>query len=230
MLGLVWGLWQADVFGPSPGLIVVTSFGTPSSLTNPENKLPRLDLALPIRFSWGRLEPSFSVAKAEYDQVSSGDDSYTMWGLSLGGDGSFGMFSFTAEVTWGQNLGGGSYRGAEGDVPVLLVNPTTNQGYIADSSSLAFFIDVGFKFGPSKVNVMYGQIEYENDEGPAALPTLFKYTQKFYGISWAIGVAKGFTIRPELMFYDYDKDAQIAGSTINQGKEWLLGLQFMLVF
>jgi hypothetical protein len=77
---------------------------------------------------------------------------------------------------------------------------------------------------------MYGQIDYENDEGPTSLPTLYDYTQKFYGISWAIGVAKGFTIRPELMFYDFDKDAQVAGSTINFGKEWLLGLQFMLVF
>ena len=230
MLGLVWGLWQADVFAPSPGLVVVTGAGTISTLANPENKLPRIDLALPIRFSWGRLEPAFTVAKAEYDQIPQGDDSYTMWGLSLGGTGSFGMFSFTAEITWGQNLGGGSYRGAEGDTPVYYPDPATGAGKVADSNSLAWFIDVGFKFGPSKVNVMYGQIEYENDEGPAALPTLFKYTQKFYGISWAIGVAKGFTIRPELMFYDFDKDAQIAGSTVNMGKEWLLGLQFMLVF
>ena len=231
MFGLVWGLWSADVDDKSVGLVVVTAAGaTPTSLGNPENKLPRLDLALPIRFSWGRIEPSFTVAKAEYDQVAAGDDSYTMYGLSLGGEGSFGMFSFTAEVTWGQNLGGGSYRGAEGDVPVYFPDPSTGNGTIADGSSLAWFVDLGFKFGPSKVDVMYGQIDYENDEGPASLPTLYKYTQKFYGISWAIGVAKGFTIRPELMFYDFDDSAQIAGADVKLGKEWLLGLQFMLVF
>jgi hypothetical protein len=213
--------------GPSSGLgIATTGFGF---LSNPENKLPRVDLALPIRFPWGRIEPSVTFAKAEYDQSPTGDDDYTMWGVSLGGTGSFGMFSFTAEATWGQNLGGGSYRGAEGDTPIAYPDSNGNSK-IADSNSFAWFIDLGFKFGPSKVDVMYGQIDYENDEGPASLPTLFDYTQKFYGISWAIGVAKGFTIRPELMFYDYDKDAQIAGSTINQGKEWLLGLQFMLVF
>ncbi len=230
MFGLVWGIYDSDVARGQPGVAVVTNFGTPSLLPPSETVLPRVDLALPIRFPWGRIEPSFTWAKNEFDQVPAGDDSYTMWGLSLGGEGSFGMFSFVAEFTWGQNLGGGSYRGAEGDVPVLFFNTASNTSTIADGSSLAWFIDLGFKFGPSKVDVMYGSIEYENDEGPASLPTLYKYTQTFYGISWAIGVAKGFTVRPELMFYDYDDAKQVAGSVTNAGKEWLLGIQFMLVF
>jgi hypothetical protein len=231
MFGLVWGLYEAGVVGPNVGLVVVTAAGTPSALGNPENKLPRLDLALPIRFPWGRIEPSFSVAKAEYDEVPAGDDSYTMYGLSLGAEGSFGMFSFVAEVTWGQNLGGGSYRGGEVSVPVLYPDPTTGQGKIADAETVAWFIDVGFKFGPSKVDIMYGQQDNKNDEGPASVPTLYDITQKFYGISWAIGVAKGFTIRPELMFYDFDNSATIANvDGVQFGKEWLLGLQFMLVF
>jgi hypothetical protein len=229
MVGLVWGLWTADVVSPSPGLIIATTSGQLGTFSNPENKLPRIDLALPIRFPWGRIEPSFTWSKASFDQVATGTDSYDMYGFSLGGEGSFGMFSFVAEVTYGQNLGGGSYRGAEGDVPVLYIGPTGAPN-IADGQSLAWFLDLGFKFGPSKIDGMYGQIKYENDEGPVSVPTLYKYTQSFYGISWAIGVAKGFTIRPELMFYDYDNSAQFAGSTINRGKEWLLGLQFMLVF
>ena len=170
----------------------------------------------------------------EYDQVPVGDDSYTMWGLSLGGTGSWGMFSLTGEITWGQNLGGGSYRGGEGAFPILYPDPSTGNGVIADGEVIAWFIDVGFKFGPSKVNVMYGMESYENDEGPTSgsivLPTLYKYDKTFYGVSWAIGVAKGFSIRPELMFYDYDKDAQVLGSTFNMGKEWLLGIQFQLIF
>ena len=230
MFGLVWGIYDSDVARGQPGVAVVTSFGTPVLLPPSETVLPRVDLALPIRFPWGRIEPSFTWAKNEFDQVAAGDDSYTCWGLSLGGDGSFGMFSFAAEVTWGQNLGASSYRGAEGDVPVLFFNTSSNTSQIADGSSLAWFVDLGFKFGPSKVDVMYGSIEYENDEGPAALPTLYKYTQTFYGISWAIGVAKGFTVRPELMFYDYDDAKQVGTRTSNAGKEWLLGLQFMLVF
>jgi hypothetical protein len=233
MFGLVWGLYEAGVQSPEPGLAIATT--SVAFLTNPENKLPRIDLALPIRFPWGRIEPSFSYAQAEYDEITAGDDSYTMYGLSLGGEGSFGMFSFVGEVTWGQNLGGGSYRGAEGDVPVAY-DSGGGVSKISDGESLSWFLDLGFKFGPSKVDAMYGQVKYKNDNGPASVPTLYDYTQTFYGISWAIGVAKGFTIRPELMFYDFDDaaifaDAETGSSvTYDRGAEWLLGVQFMLVF
>jgi hypothetical protein len=230
MFGLVWGLYQSQVARGQPGVAVVTAFGTPTLLPASENKLPRVDLALPIRFPWGRIEPSFTWSQASFDQVASGDDSYDMYGFSLGGEGSFGMFSFVAEVTYGQNLGAGNYRGAEGDIPVLFYNTATATATIADGSDLAWFVDLGFKFGPSKVDAMYGQIKYKNDNGPAALPTLYDYTQSFYGVSWAIGVAKGFTIRPELMFYDFDSGAKIGDEVIDRGKEWLLGIQFMLVF
>jgi hypothetical protein len=232
MVGLVWGLWTADVSDKSTGLVIATTVTGLGIQRHTENSLPRIDLALPIRFPWGRIEPSFTYAHANYDQVSTGDDGYDMYGFSLGGEGSFGMFSFVAEITYGQNLGGGSYRGAEGDVPVAYVT-STGAPQIADGSSLAWFVDVGFKFGPSKIDGMYGQITYDNDDGPGttSLPTqIYKYTQSFYGVSWAIGVAKGFTIRPELMFYDYDSSANFFGQTIDRGKEWLLGLQFMLVF
>jgi hypothetical protein len=236
MLGLVWGLWDNSVIGPSAGAV-----GAPSSsfsdavLAGAENTLPRIDLALPIRFPWGKIEPSVTYSTFEYDQAH-GEDSYDMYGVALQFDGSWGMFSAGAEVTYGQNLGGGSYRGAEGARPVFYQpgGDITARWELEDAEVLAFFIDLGFKFGPSKVNVMYGQIDYENDGDPSIAqssdPLEYEYTQTFYGISWAIGVAKGFTIRPELMFYDYDDDAKMDATTINRGDEWLLGLQFMLVF
>jgi hypothetical protein len=118
MIGLVWGLYDADVVAPSSGLVVVsTGAGIPGITTfdSPqENQLPRIDLALPIRFPWGRIEPSVTWSTATYDQAPAGsEDSYDMYGLSLGGNGSWGMFSLEAEVTWGRNLGGGSYRGPD---------------------------------------------------------------------------------------------------------------------
>jgi hypothetical protein len=237
MLGLVWGLYDNSVWPPNAG-----ASGAPSSsyddavtVSAQENTLPRVDLALPIRFPWGKIEPSATWSKMEYDQVH-GEDSYDIYGLAVEFAGSWGMFSAGAELTWGKNLGGGSYRGAEGGRPVFYLpgNDPDAQWQVEDADVLAFYIDVGFKFGPSKVNVMYGQIDYENDGDPTLTytsdPAEFEYTQSFYGISWAIGVAKGFTIRPELMFYDYDKDAIKGGTIVNEGKEWLLGLQFMLVF
>jgi hypothetical protein len=229
MFGLVWMLVdnkQANATG-------MAAFNT-AIRGSLENKLPRIDLALPIRFPWGKIEPSLTWSTQDYDQAPvSGDDSVDTWGANLAFEGSWGMFSAGAEITYGQNLGAGSNRGAEGDVPVYyLSTPTT--GVIEDGESFAWLIDLGFKFGPSKVNVMYGQIDYENDGLPGltgSSDTLeYEYTRSMYGISWAIGVAKGFTIRPELMFFDFDNDAKIGGGTVNYGKEWILGLQFMLIF
>ena len=156
-----------------------------------------------------------------------------MYGLSLGGTGSWGMFSATAEVTWGRNLGGGSYRGAESARPIAYLD-TSGNIKIADADSLSYLIDVGFKFGPNKIDLYYESMKSENDGDPAVPQTSdsaqYDITRTMYGISWGIGVAKGFTIRPELNFYDFDSSAQLLGTTIDRGKEWLLGLQFQLVF
>ena len=244
MFGLVWGLWENKIVPPSGGAVF---FVFPPGMAPPawlfseaENKLPRIDLALPIRFPWGRIEPSVTWSRFEYDQVPwVGDDSYDIWGVSIGTDISFGMFSFGGEITWGENLGGGSYRGAEGARPAFYVDSAGNR-WVADAEVISWFVDVGFKFGRNKINVMYGEIDYENDGNPsvpmASDPFYFKLTKSFYGISWRIDVAKGFIIRPELMFYDHGKDTIAYGRTFNygrafnRGKMWLLGVQFKLTF
>jgi hypothetical protein len=218
MIGLVWGLYDADVTAPSAGIALATTSAA----------------ILPIRFSWGRLEPSVTWSTATYDQFPAGaEDSYDMYGVSLGGTGSWGMFSATAEVTWGRNLGGGSYRGAEGARPIAYLD-SAGTIRIADADSLSYLIDVGFKFGPNKIDLYYLSAKYENDGDPSLAQSSdsaqYDYTVSMYGISWGIGVAKGFTIRPELNFYDFDSSAQVAATTVDFGKEWLLGLQFQLVF
>jgi hypothetical protein len=217
MFGLVWGLYDADVVRPSVGIVLATTsaaataaFGTPQ-----ENQLPRIDLALPIRFDWGRIEPSVTWSQARYDQFPPGaEDSYDMYGFSIGGTGSWGMFRAIAEITWGRNLGGGSYRGAEGAVPIAYVD-STGTIKIADADVLAYFLDVGFKFASNKIDLYYISIKYENDGDPFVPQTSdsaqYNFTQFMYGISWGIDVAKGFTIRPELNFYDFDSSAQMLG-------------------
>jgi hypothetical protein len=234
MFGLVWGLWENRVTDNSAGpIFFIPPAGPPPPswlFAEAENKLPRVDLALPIRFPWGRIEPSFTWAKFEYDDLPwEGDESFNIWGVSLGTDASFGMFSFGAEITWGENLGGGSHRGAETARPVFYVDGAGNRE-VADAESLAWFADVGFKIGRNKINVMYGQIDYENS---VPFPSgLFEIRRKFsfYGISWRIDVAKGFLIRPELMFYDFDDNIKWGWKRIDAGKQWLLGLQFNLKF
>jgi hypothetical protein len=238
MFGLVWGLWENEpIYGSAGAIIFIPPRGPPppaSMFVQSEYNVPRVDLALPIRFPWGRIEPSFTWSRVEFDQVPwQGDDRYDMYGVSLGGKGSWGMFSATAEITWGQNLGGGSYRGAETARPIFYVDGAGNT-VVADAESLAWFLDVGFKFGRNTIDLMYGQIAYENDGIPGvafpADPFEVERTFSFYGISWRIGVATGFTIRPELMFYDWDDNIKFNRRNLDAGKQWLLGVQFKLTF
>lgn len=238
MFGLVWGLWDTrlDLPGLGPIFFILPGGRPPPAwlFAEAENKLPRIDLALPIRFPWGRIEPSATWSRFEYDQLPwEGDASYNIWGFSLGTDASFRMFSFGAEITWGENLGGGNYRGAEGARPAFYVDSSGNTN-VADAETIAWFVDVGFRFGSNKINVMYGQKDTENDGDPsvprASDPFDFKLKMSFYGISWRIDVAKGFIIRPELMFYEWGNDTTAYGKTFNRGKTWLLGLQFNLIF
>jgi hypothetical protein len=237
MFGLVWGLYDADVVAPSAGIALATTSSaiTAAFATPQENQLPRIDLALPIRFPWGRIEPSVTWSTAAYDQFPPGaEDSYDMYGFSLGGEGDWGMFRAIAEITWGRNLGGGSYRGAEGARPIAYVD-TSGNIRIADADVLAYFLDVGFRFGPNQIDLYYISIKYENDGDPSVPQTSdsaqYNFTQFMYGISWRIGVGggdhwKGFTIRPELNFYDFDSSAQVSGTTIDRGKEWLRSSQW----
>ena len=238
MFGLVWGLWENRLEFPVRGaMFFVPPRGAPPpawEFAEPENKLPRIDLALPIRFPWGRIEPSFTWSKFEYDQLPwEGDNSYNIWGVSIGTDVSFGMFSFGAEITWGENLGGGSYRGAELARPVFYVDSAGNRK-VEDAEVISWFVDAGFKFGRNKINVMYGQTDYENAGNPNVPQPLdpweHKLTPEFYGISWRIDVAKGFIIRPELVIYNLGDNTKYSALTFNRGKWWLLGVQFKLTF
>jgi hypothetical protein len=195
-----------------------------------ENVIPRFDVSLPLTFGNVVIEPSFTYLKQEYDEVAAGwDDSVDIWGLALGGRGAFGMFSFAAEINYGQNLGDGNYVGG---APANALAYTPDGGstwLVEDAKILAFWLQIGLKLGPSTVYGIYGQskTEWDNLASPGVTGEV---TRKMYGISWPISVVKGFTIRPELMFYDLDDGARFGTSRVDFGDETLFGIQAMLVF
>jgi hypothetical protein len=93
-----------------------------------------------------------------------------MYGFCIGGQGDWGMFRAIAEFTWGRNLGGGSYRGAEGARPIAYLD-TSGNIRIADADVFAYLVDVGFEFGPNRIDLYYMSIKYENDGDPSVPQT-----------------------------------------------------------
>lgn len=199
-----------------------------------ENVLPRVDIAMPLNFGMVQLWPSVTYTQQKYDQVGPGrEDSVDIWGIALGGRVATGPLTFDAEIGFGENLGVGNYVGAAMAVPAGFSSNAMIGGNdaINDAKVTAWWLDVGWKIGPATLHGIVGSATYKREDDPMAAGTNLDQTTWMYGISLPISVAKGFTIRPEIMGYDLDSGATVGNTTErNYGKEYIVGVQFMLVF
>lgn len=210
-------------------------FGGATANVLEENVIPRIDVGLPLNFGSFRLWPSVTYLSQKYDQGAPGtEDTIDIWGFALGAQFKTGPITIDGEITIGENLGVGNYVGAAGAVPMGW-NSGSGAGAGADSINdakvTAWWLDVGWKIGPATIHGIVGSYKMKREDDPTAASTNADWTRWMYGLSVPIAVAKGFTIRPELMGYDLDTDATIGNtSTVDYGKEYVLGVQFVLVF
>jgi len=238
---------------------VVNYTGVAGNFARESNDWPRFDISLPMKFGNFTIEPGFTWLTQKYDQVFAGsDDSFDIWGLTLGGSAGFGPFSIMAEVTYGQNLGflsthfGGGNGGIQGLGGINAGNPSiggpsiyvptgTNVQRFEDGNTFAWWIQLGFDFGPFAIQGIFGMNKGDNDGDPAIARDAAEsdITQIMYGLNFPIKVTKTFTITPQIWYYDFDSDAVIGGaagsaarSGINtdRGTELMVGVTFQLVF
>jgi hypothetical protein len=201
-----------------------------------ENVIPRIDIAVPLNFGSFRLWPSLTYLSQKYDQTAPGtEDSVDIWGLALGGQVKFGPVTIDGELSVGENLGNGNYVGLAGATAAGWNASGTAAGAgndaINDAKVTAWWLDVGWKIGPATIHGIIGSYKMKREDDPTAVSTNAEWTRWMYGISVPIAVAKGFTIRPELMGYDLDTGANVGNTmTVDYGKEYVLGVQFVLVF
>ncbi len=186
-----------------------------------DNTLPRIDLGVPLYFGAVKVYPSIFYQKQNYDNVASGsDDSFTAWGAALGVKFGFGPLMVAAEVTTGDNWAW-SVTGADGAVTPAVVN-----GDVEDAEATAWWIDVSFKLGKITPHLIYGQLTSERD--PSGTANDWETDRKMYGITARVPLAKGFMIRPEIMFYD--REDEVAGVDNDYGKDTVIGLTFQIAF
>jgi hypothetical protein len=219
----------------------------PANVTE-EQQIPRFDLALPISVGGWRVEPNFTWTNSNFANIPAGsDDNFNAYGAGVSFSGGFGPVVVGGEFTWGRNLGTANYAGA-GSHPV---DPSPNiwspAAYVdangnirlEDTDGYGWWFQLGFKVGPATIYGIVGNQKTENDGNPAIASVSAGGTDTgewdvdkwAYGVSVPISVAKGFTIRPEFMYYDYDGDAKVFGVTgTDLGKQWTLGIQWQLAF
>jgi len=193
-------------------------------------KLPRFDLSVPLYFGPIALYPGFLYQYRTVDilnpDYSRFDDSLHSYIGTLGVKGGFGPFGFAAEGNWGRNWGNtrGLYgTSAPAGISAALPNP---DGQINNATSYSYWFDVWYKIGPVTPHAMFGQMHSEVDLNYQSLDA----TSSFWGFSIPIDLAKGFRVRPELMWYD-DGEIQYAGQDLMDfGKYAIYGVQFQITF
>jgi hypothetical protein len=208
-----------------------------------ENIVPRIDVALNMKLGNITIEPAFTYLNQKAEQVAAGsDDDLTSMGASIWAKAGFGNFILSAEVNYGENLANGNYTALlpfnRGPNQLVMGGPaqTYLQGSntkVEDGEMLGFWIAPGFKMGAATIFVYFGYEKSENDGSPTTTTDDLSVTQKAYGVSIPISITKGFSIRPEFTYYDFDDSAKLNdGSDLStdRGNAYSLGVQFMLVF
>ena len=208
------------------------------------SKLPRVDFSVPLTFGSVKIYPGFLYQRKSVDRLigtsppfnqnGGVDNTLDTWITSIGTRMGFGPFGLAAEFNYGENWG--NTRNLEGaSMPCMisgasLVHPSPGTSEINDAETYGFWVDLYYKFGPVTPHLIYGQMKTKNktDVGPTVADTEAK--SQMWGVSCPIDLAKGFRIRPEIMFYD-DGDLKTAGSPSEDlGKYAIYGVQFQITF
>jgi hypothetical protein len=218
------------------------------------SRIPKIEVGVPLVFGgkWGRVAvtPSAMYLKQQFNNIASGDDSITSYGLSLGGLVSVMGLKLMAEYNYGQNLWNagkagqatsyafkyeyitGGMRGAMGARAL--------NGTVYDSKSNGLWVQLGYNIlGRVEPTVFYGRLDTKRDmptaPSPAPLSGIDAYgdssfTTQMYGINIPIKITSNFSVTPEFMMYDSGSSNKINGTTYDFGKEWLAGVQWKVFF
>ena len=203
-------------------------------------KIPRFDIAVPLYFGPVSLYPGFLYQHRTVDSNDTRyDNSVDTYIGSLGVKAGFGGFAISAEGNYGQNWA--NTRGLIGTSgPSFLASAQLNpvSGKMNNSTTYSFWVDASYKIGPVTPHVMYGQEDSKVDVYGVngedwTLPTgqyNMVSTSRFWGFSVPIDLAKGFRLRPELMWY-YDGEFQARGTDVQTlGNYAIYGVQFQITF
>ncbi len=203
-------------------------------------KLPRIDIAVPLYFGPVSLYPGFLYQRRTVDKIGTFpagfnfDNSLDSYIGSLGVKAGFGGFAIAAEGNWGQNWG--NTRGLIGtSAPATWASALMNKdGSTSNATTYGYWVDASYKFGPVTPHVVFGQMNSKVDLYIQTSTISFggdiSTTSSFWGFSVPIDLAKGFRVRPELMWYD-DGEFQFTGQdTTDYGSYAIYGVQFQITF
>ena len=238
MVSLKLGAYDPD----DDGTAALTTLRSQASTTNvvgaagwqaadEEQNIPRLDIALPIKFGNIQLQPAASWTLRDFDHVAPGyEDSYDVWALVLGGQVTYGPLSLKGEITIGENLSDGNNTGGSGSNARTYVD---GSGYtqISSTEDTLWFLSLNWQINPKMdLTGYYGQYENENDMNPA-LADDYEKERTNYGLLLIYRILPNWQIRPSWNHWNYGDDNITAGGLpVDNGEESVIGIGFLTFF
>lgn len=209
----------------------------PTAYSANNSTIPRIDISVPLYLGPVQLYPGFLWQRRSVDLLpgQTVDDSINTWIATFGGKVGWGPLAFSAEFNYGENWG--NSRGLAGTSGPARIASASFKGLneMDNAETYSWWVDLAYKFGPVTPNLIYGQMKSKSRGGSVGMTALNPYAasdckSQMYGISVPIDLAKGFRLRPELMWYD-DGDFNVEGqASQNLGKYMVAGVQFQITF
>lgn len=232
MVGLDVGLYD-----PANYNLGASTRGTGIGSSNPalatapvEIKVPRIDVAVPIKWAGFKFNPKGSWITKKYEQVAvNTETSYDIWAAGIDITYSYGPFSAAFDFVTGKNLADANYAGGIGQaIPYTTAGVTK----IADADDDHWFISARYAFTKKlRIKASYGQGKSENEVDPSITTDNVETTRTAYGIGLDWFLAPNLICIPQIMIFDRgDDNLNGTGVKINNGESAVYGLQFQLLF
>jgi hypothetical protein len=196
-----------------------------------EETIPRLDIALPIKFGNVQFQPAASWVLRNFENVAANyDDSYDVWVVSFGGQFTYGPLTLSGEIAMGENLSDANYVGASGSSARTYVD-ASGFTQIADTEDTMWFLALNWMINPkTDLTGYYGQYKNNNDLNPT-LADDYEKKQRNYGLQLIYRILPNWQIRPSWQHWDYGDDNITAGGLpVDNGTEDIIGVGFLTFF
>lgn len=196
-----------------------------------ENIMPRFDFSMEYKTEKMTFIPAVSFLKQNYDNMpESYDDNINIWAFSLSAEFRLSPFMIRAEGYYGENLGDGSYTGADGFGPYAFQGSSILEGFkIYDTTTSGGFLEATYSINDDiKLLGTISLAKFKNNDGPASRE--LDVTDLGYSLALHYFPLPNILFCPQLRFYDFDDAAIVDGVEQDHGSTAELGFALAVFF
>jgi hypothetical protein len=216
MISVIFGLYDPDADGTPNITLRPAIVGGATQTIEESTKIPRLDIAIPIKWGNFYVQPVASYTKQTFNGVlATCPDENKIWLVGGSASVTFGPVTVGGEFIKGENIGDGNYSGpgstsSTGTPAVYLVTGFSNTWEIGDIEDTAWNIWARWQATPKiRVQGGYGQWVGEGDHNPTITSDDRYYKRSGYVFNIWYAVGPNFFIIPSYAHLEMGQDVRM---------------------